>query len=83
MLERKKYTLLKELELYIYRVAFYLLNDQEPAVEVSKRTIRTLAENKYFYDMEKEKRLLFARSIAIRKSLSLKADLLSNANLLK
>lgn len=65
-------TVLKEYELYCYRIAFYLLEKEEFAITATKQTLLELGRNQRFLSDTAEKRRAWAKRTAIKSSLKVR-----------
>jgi hypothetical protein len=62
---------LKEYELYCYRIAFYLLEREEPAVLATKQALIELAQNECFFIENNVERWKMAKKATVKHSLAL------------
>ena len=64
-----KLDILRDLESFIYQVAYYLLNDEKPAVEASKQTVMEVLNDDHFFQLDHSARINFIRKVTIYQSL--------------
>lgn len=65
----EKVARLREMEAFIYQVAYYMLNDEEPALEAAKQTIREAITQEQLFELDQAALTTFIRDLTIHKSL--------------
>lgn len=62
-------TVLKEYELFCYRIAFYLLEQEESAIVATKQALMELGRNERFLSESALERRAWAKRVAIKQTL--------------
>lgn len=75
----EKQKTLKQWEKYVYRVAYYMLEEKETAMEASVLTLLEAARHDEFFRMNPEGQSRFVRNLAIKKSLQVIGRMSSTA----
>lgn len=67
----QKAAILKQMESYVYRVAYYVLNGEEYALEASRQAVKDALTCETFFQLDELERKKYLRDLTVRKSLSI------------
>lgn len=62
---------LREHEIYVYQIAFYILQNEELAIEATKKALLEISKNDHFYRTPQPDQRGMIRKLIIRKSIAL------------